>query len=302
MLKSIEVSGKSLDAAIEKGLRELGLESKEQVEVKVLKDNGFLFNKYKVLVSRKRTEGEIATEFVEGLLERMNFNFVTETEENEESIQINLIGTDSAAIIGYRGEVLDAVQYLTSLIANRDKESYKRLTIDTEGYRQKRAETLVQLAKNLESKVKRTGRTVKLEPMNPYERRIIHSALQDSEVVVTVSEGVSPARYVTIVPKSPYKKEFKKNNNGGKPSKSGFKGNGNSDKDKKPFDKRHKKPFDKGEKREKAVRDNETVAAAAVVKEEPQVKAQSTKTSMNFAYSSEKKRRKSPMAGMSRPQ
>lgn len=282
MLKSVEVSGKSLDAAIEKGLRELGLESKEQVDVRVLKDNGFLFNKYRIIVSRRQSEGEKATEFVENLLEKMGFDFVVETEETDEAVRMNLIGTDSASIIGYRGEVLDAVQYLSSLVVNCDKESYKRITIDTEGYRQKRAETLVQLAKNLESKVKRTGRTVKLEPMNPYERRIIHSALQDSEFVTTVSEGVSPQRYVTIVPKPGIKREVRKPNGQGKPSKTGFNGN------------RERKTRSE---RPKSVRETKAKELPEV-REEPQVQSQSTKTSMNFAYSSEKKRRKSPMGNV----
>lgn len=286
MLNSIEVSGKSLDAAIEKGLRELGLESKEQVEVKVLKDNGFLFNKYKILVSRKRSEGEIATEFVENLLEKMGFNFVVETEETDEAIKMNLIGTDSASIIGYRGEVLDAVQYLASLVINRDKDNYKRLTIDTEGYRQKRVETLIQLANNLESKVKRTGRTVKLEPMNPYERRIIHSALQNSEFVTTVSEGVSPQRYVTIVPKPGLRSEFRKQN----AQKSGRSNhNGNQNKERKPRPERQPR---------QRIENVQTAEKAEVVKEEPKVQEQSSKLSMNFAYSSEKKRRKSPIGNV----
>lgn len=286
MLKSVEVSGKSLDAAIEKGLRELGLESKEQVDVRVLKDNGFLFNKYRIIVSRRQSEGEKATEFVENLLEKMGFDFVVETEETDEAVRMNLIGTDSASIIGYRGEVLDAVQYLSSLVVNCDKESYKRITIDTEGYRQKRAETLVQLAKNLESKVKRTGRTVKLEPMNPYERRIIHSALQDSEFVTTVSEGVSPQRYVTIVPKPGIKREARKTGGQGKASKTGFNG---GNKERKPRPERTPRPSVTAESRPQE---------APQPKEEPQVRSQSTKTSMNFAYSSEKKRRKSPMGNI----
>ncbi len=287
MVKSVEVSGKSLDAAIEKGLKELGLESKEQVDVQILKDNGFLFNKYKIIVSQKQSEGEKATEFVEKLLEKMGFNFVVETEETDEAVKLNLIGTDSASVIGYRGEVLDAIQYLASLVVNRDKETYKRLTIDTEGYRQKRAETLVQLAKNLESKVKRTGRTVKLEPMNPYERRIIHSALQDSEFVTTVSEGVSPQRYVTIVPKPGVRRENKKPSGQGKSSRTGFNGGNANGKDRKP-------------RTERAPRQNKEVKPQETqeVKEEPQVQSQTTKSSMNFAYSSEKKRRKSPIGNM----
>ena len=118
-------------------------------------------------------------------------------------------GEDSGAAIGYRGEVLDALQYLTSLVANKDKTSYKRVILDTEAYREKRVEKLKVLAKNLESKAIRTGKPVKLEPMNSFERRIIHSALQDSEKVKTLSEGTSPNRYVIILPKENEQAEHK---------------------------------------------------------------------------------------------
>lgn len=280
MLKSVEASGKTLDAAIEKGISDLGLSSRSEIEFKVLKDNGFLFNKYKVLVWKKPSEGEIASEFVEKLLQGMGFDFIVETEETEDAVNINLVGTDSASIIGYRGEVLDSIQYLTSLVCNKNKDSYKRLTVDTENYREKRAETLRNLAKNLENKVKRTGRTVKLEPMNPYERRIIHSALQDSTIVTTVSEGVSPNRYVTIVPRNPAPEKSRSS----KPYQK------NSFKDKK--DNKHDQPAKKyqpsqfSETRPSA--DNDDVSQTPP----PSAK----KTSMNFVYSSEKKRRKNPLS------
>ena len=113
--------------------------------------------------------------------------------------------------------MLDALQYLTSLVANKDKTSYKRVILDTEAYREKRVEKLKVLAKNLESKAIRTGKPVKLEPMNSFERRIIHSALQDSEKVKTLSEGTSPNRYVIILPKeneqAAHKSERKKMHN-----------------------------------------------------------------------------------------
>lgn len=274
MLKSVEAGGKTLDAAIEKGMNDLGVTSKSQVEIKILKDNGFLFNKYKVLVTKKLTEGELATQFLENLLSYMHFDFMVETVETEESINIDLIGTDSASIIGYRGEVLDSIQYLTGLVCNRNKDSYKRLTIDTENYREKRAETLRTLARNLESKVKRTGRIVKLEPMNPYERRIIHSALQDSEIVTTVSEGVNPNRYVTIVPKHPFDGKSKITNS--RPQKS--------------------QQHNKEKKNDNYSTSHIQEASNTVESNETEATSINKKPSMNFVYSSEKKRRRNPLS------
>ena len=195
-MKKIEVVAKTVDAAIEKGLAELGI-TKEQAEIAVLSEGGFL-KQSKVLVSQKRTEGEKAVDFIEGLLKKMKIVCVTELVENESQAEIELIGTDTSALIGHRGEVLDALQHLVSVVANKGKETFKRVLIDTEGYREKRTAALEQLAKNLENKVIKTGRLVKLEPMNAFERRIIHSALQESNKVTTASEGVAPNRYVVI--------------------------------------------------------------------------------------------------------
>jgi spoIIIJ-associated protein len=117
---------------------------------------------------------------------------------NEEYIFINLAGDDSGTIIGKRGQTLDALQYLTGLVINKNRESYTRVVIDSESYRAKREKTLQQLADRLGEKVVKNRRSVKLEPMNPYERKVIHSTLQNNPKVVTRSEGEEPYRRVVI--------------------------------------------------------------------------------------------------------
>jgi spoIIIJ-associated protein len=121
-----------------------------------------------------------------------------EVNEDDESISIKVFGGDIGIIIGRRGETLDALQYLTSLVVNKGSDSYKRVVIDIENYRQKREETLVKLAARLAEKVIKYKKPVTLEPMNPYERRIIHSSLQNNKYVETYSTGEEPNRKVVI--------------------------------------------------------------------------------------------------------
>ena len=121
--------------------------------------------------------------------------------EQDDAIALEIEGKDAAVAIGYRGETMDALQYLCSLLLNGRNHGFKRVTLDAEGYRVKREKTLARLAQNLEQKVKRTGRAVNLEPMNPYERRIIHTTLQHSKYVTTQSEGQGSSRHVVVSPK-----------------------------------------------------------------------------------------------------
>ncbi len=121
-----------------------------------------------------------------------------EYDEEEKSMNIELSGSDMGILIGKRGATLDSLQYLVSLVVNKESEDYIRVKVDTENYRERRKETLENLAKNVASRVKRTGQKVELEPMNPYERRIIHSALQDNKYVETFSEGEEPNRHVVV--------------------------------------------------------------------------------------------------------
>ena len=139
----------------------------------------------------------------------VNVNIVENMDEKV--MNIDLSGDDMGVLIGKRGQTLDSLQYLVSLVVNKDGEEYVRVKVDTENYRQRRKDTLENLAKNISFKVKRTGRTVTLEPMNPYERRVIHSALQNDKFVETHSEGEEPFRRVVVALKEGVK--VRENNN-----------------------------------------------------------------------------------------
>lgn len=139
-------------------------------------------------------------EFLEKVFNAMNMKVSIDVETNEDEINIELSGDDMGVLIGKRGQTLDSLQYLTSIVVNKGRKEYIRVKIDTENYRLRRKETLENLAKNLAYKAKRTKNPVSLEPMNPYERRIIHSALQNDKYVTTHSEGEEPYRKVIITP------------------------------------------------------------------------------------------------------
>lgn len=143
--------------------------------------------------------GESARDFLMGAVNRMGVNVVLSTSESDETIYIDIKSEQAGMLIGRRGETLDALQYLTSLAVNKADDTYKRIILDTENYRAKREESLVRLANKIANQVIRTGRKVVLEPMNPYERRILHSALQSNDKVDTLSEGVEPYRKVVVV-------------------------------------------------------------------------------------------------------
>ena len=143
---------------------------------------------------------EACEKFVEDVLNAMNMEEVkvTSTVDEEGALSITMEGKNMGILIGKRGQTLDSLQYLTNRVANKMQDGYVRVKLDTEDYRRRRKETLENLAKNIASKVKRTRRTVALEPMNPYERRIIHSALQGDKFVSTKSEGEEPFRHVVV--------------------------------------------------------------------------------------------------------
>ena len=142
--------------------------------------------------------GKAAHAFLSGLTEKMGVPAALEMMETEEQIKVRLSGENMSILIGRRGETLDALQYLTSLTVNRGREDYIRVSLDTEGYRAKREEALRKLALRMANRVRKSGRRVALEPMNPYERRILHSALQAEPDVTTHSEGEEPYRRVII--------------------------------------------------------------------------------------------------------
>jgi len=153
--------------------------------------------------SEEAAKDHPAAIFLKGLLEKMGVEATLLLAEQEEGIRIRIDSTTMGILIGHRGETLDALQYLTSLVVNRNRkeEGYTRVTLDTEDYRDKREETLTRLARKIASQVKATGRARTLEPMNPYERRVLHSALQNHPYVTTHSEGEEPNRRVVISPK-----------------------------------------------------------------------------------------------------
>ncbi len=148
-------------------------------------------------------EEAAAKAFLTGVFEAMKLpvEIVTSYNAEEESLNVELNGDDMGVLIGKRGQTLDSLQYLTSLVVNKGRGEYLRVKLDTENYRERRKETLENLAHNISHKVKRTHKSVALEPMNPYERRVIHSALQNDRFVTTRSEGEEPFRHVVVIPK-----------------------------------------------------------------------------------------------------
>jgi spoIIIJ-associated protein len=203
-MKFIEITGKNIDDAVENGLKELKLKA-DKVEVEVLEHGskglfGIGAKPAKVKLTVKHDYTTVANVFLTDILDKMGIKSEIHIKEEDDVIRVNLVGPDMGILIGYRGETLDALQYLLSLVINKENKEndYKKVILDTESYRKKREETLVRLAKRLADKVRKTGSKVELEPMNPYERRIIHSALQNYDDITTYSEGEEPFRKVII--------------------------------------------------------------------------------------------------------
>ena len=143
-------------------------------------------------------ENHIALDFLKEVTEQMGLVVDVTAKANEDSVLLNIQGKDSGTIIGKRGQTLDAIQYLTSLVVNKDQDNYIKVVVDAENYRSKREKTLEKLANRLADKVVKTKRSVRLEPMNPYERKVIHATLQNNPRVTTRSEGQDPYRRVII--------------------------------------------------------------------------------------------------------
>lgn len=203
-MEFIQISAKTVDDAITEALIKLGVSS-EQLEYEVIEkgSTGFLgINSKKAIIKARKKEKleDKVRSFLDEMFHAMNMEVVVELTYDEASrnMDIELKGTDMGILIGKRGQTLDAIQYLVSIVANKDTEEYIHVKMDTENYRKRRRETVENLAKNLAYKVKRTKKPVTLEPMNAYERRIIHSALQNDKYVSTYSEGEEPYRHVVI--------------------------------------------------------------------------------------------------------
>ncbi len=207
-MKFTEKTGKTVEEAVKSALEELKT-TKEQVEIKILEEPskgifGLIGSKpAKVRVVIVEDSKQIVTEFLDQMLQNMGIHakYDIKLKKEKNILHVNVIGQDMGVLIGRRGQTLDAVQYLVSLVVNKDREDYLKVIIDTENYRKKREQTLIRLAKKLAYKVQTTKENVVLEPMNPYERRIIHAALQNHPKVVTKSEGEEPFRKVVIAMK-----------------------------------------------------------------------------------------------------
>ena len=198
MNKFVETQASSVDHAVDKALEELGV-SKDKVEIEVLSKGG-LFSKAKVRVTVKEDISDKLLEFINGTLERMGLKSRATVEDRDNTLYVRIEGEDSGVVIGYRGETLDAFQYLSLTFLNEHKGENKQVVVDCENYREKRKETLTALALRLAEKAVRLCRKIELEPMNPFERRIIHSALADSELAKTESVGEEQNRHIVIIP------------------------------------------------------------------------------------------------------
>lgn len=250
-----EITGKTVDEALTNAMLELGT-TIDNIEYEIIEKetNGFLgmFGKPARIRARIKVTLEYnAKKFLDDVFHAMGIkaDINVEFDQDNSTIEINMNGEEMGVLIGKRGQTLDSLQYLVSLVINKNSENYIKVKLDTENYRERRKETLENLAKNIAFKVKRTRKPVSLEPMNPYERRIIHSALQNDKYIETYSEGEEPYRRVVIninksfketrfnnsKPGNGYKKDYNNgatNKNYKKPynvSKSGYNKNYSSD-------------------------------------------------------------------------
>ncbi|MBC7765414.1 MAG: protein jag [Hyphomonadaceae bacterium] len=220
MSNAVIMTGKTIDDAIASALKALALTS-DEVVVEVLEEatKGFLgigTREAKVSVTPKNVSAKAAKDFLVQLFEQMKVDVkvVVQPAEKENELSIVLEGTDMGILIGRGGETLDALQYLTSMSINKGQETYVRVHLDTENYRKKREETLVRLANKVSERVQKYRRSITLEPMNPNERRIIHSTLHDSQVVSTYSTGDEPNRKVVVAMKNRQKTSRYNDNTG----------------------------------------------------------------------------------------
>ena len=203
-MEFIEVSAKTVDDAITEASIKLGTTS-DKIEVEVIEkgSTGFLGIKSKPAIIKARKKNDTVDnirEFLENVFSAMNMEVTIDIKkaEDDKVYEVELSGKEMGLLIGKRGQTLDSLQYLTNLAVNKHSDGYIKVKLDTEDYRQRRNDTLENLAKNIAYKVKRTKRPVSLEPMNPFERRVIHSALQGDRYVETHSEGEEPFRHVVV--------------------------------------------------------------------------------------------------------
>ena len=205
MAEFIQVAAKTVDDAVIEAATKLGVPT-EKIEYEVVEKGStgiFGFGSKQAIIRAKKKMDfmDYGKEFLINMLHDMGIDTDLDMSYNseEKTVDINIKGEDMGILIGKRGQTLDSIQYLVSLVMNKYTEDYVRVKVDTENYRERRKKTLENLAKNIAYKVKSTQRPVSLEPMNPYERRIIHSALQNDKYVYTKSEGEEPYRHVVVL-------------------------------------------------------------------------------------------------------
>ena len=201
-MKTLEMTGKTVDDALEAALKKLNAE-KDDVDVEIIDEGskGFLGigNKdAKIKVTLRNNPCLVAISFLKGMFETWGEDVEVTCEIKDDVLCVELKGENMGLIIGKRGETLDAIQHLTSLSVNAGNDDFIKVSVDTENYREKRNQTLAELSKKLAVRVAKTRKNMTLEPMNSYERRIIHATLQDDKYVTTYSVGQSPNRKVVI--------------------------------------------------------------------------------------------------------
>lgn len=265
MIKEAFGKGETISEALELACKELGVDP-EQAEYEVIKEPKekkfgiFGGSPAEVRAFVTVTPASAANEYVKNILRCMGLDGIeTEIKEEDNTAEINLTGDDVGFVIGRRGETLDALQYLAGLVANHVDNQYYRITINTGNYREKREETLERLGKKLALKAVKTGKNVNLEPMNPYERRIIHTAVQQINGAISFSEGEDLERHVVIAPdpKNPVKprRNYRDrrqggrggsyNGKGGRKNQGGYKRTPYKENfERKPYQNRYNKPTD----------------------------------------------------------
>lgn len=241
----LEISAKTVDEALTEALIKLETTS-DQIEYEVIEKESSgllgLFSKpAKIRVCKKESVDDKVRNFLADLFEKMEIKVevVLDYKQEEGVIEIELKGNEMGLLIGKRGQTLDSIQFLTSLVANNNREDYVKIKMDTENYRERRRQTIENLARNIASKVKKTRKPAYLEPMNPYERRIIHAVLQNDKYVETYSEGEEPFRKVVVniskeyADMPPRRNNYRRRNN--------YNGHGGGNYRRKPYNKNYRR-------------------------------------------------------------
>lgn len=204
-MRSVEKKGRSVEEATAEALKELGVDP-DQAVIEVVEESskGFLglgAREAKVKVSVRARPADVAIRLVQDVLDLMDLDADIDVEIRDSDVSLDIKGEDLGILIGRHGATLDALQFLTNLAASKQTGNKTRIVVDVEGYRRRREEMLFRMAERAADRVRRSQRSVALEPMSPQERRIVHLALKDNAYVVTQSEGEEPYRKVVILPK-----------------------------------------------------------------------------------------------------